>query len=140
MNLFTEYLPEEIDYLLSLVDFKNDIDIPIFKNMSDREINILCRYIKKEKIPPKKFIDNYDLIWIEEGILVEVENKKVIKKYYKNSLIGIEKILGLKYHDKILITYTECELYFFDIKRKHNYYTSKFYKNLAHYLFEHLVN
>ena len=133
MNLFIEYSKEEVEYLLSLLNKNYIFNIPLFKGLLKNEIEKICKYISVENLPEKKIIENYDLIWIVDGYLVEVKNKKVIKKYYKNTLIGL-KSKFFKEEKKSLVTLKNSTLIFFDIKEIHNEFTSKFYKNLSIYL------
>lgn len=131
MNLFVEYTQEEIETLLSL--FKKDYaEVEIFKNMSNYEINELCSYIKKESFNSKKIIEDYDYIWVINGVVIEIDlkTKTNIKKYSSNELIGINKLLNKKINP--LIVYKESELILFKIK-EHTEFSSKFYKNLVKY-------
>lgn len=137
MNLFVEYTQEEIEVLLSL--FKKDYaEIEIFNQMSNYEINQLCIYIKKEKFPPKKLIENYDFIWIVEGGAIEIDKNdktKIYQKYKSRDLIGINKLFGKK--NNPVIIYKESDLIVFKIE-EHTEFSSKFYKNLVKYYYKKL--
>ena len=135
MNLFVEYSKEEVEYLLSLTNSNFSFNIPLFNGLMKSEIESICRYISLENLPDKKVIENYDLIWILDGCVIEVKNKVIIKKYYKDALIGFESRF-LNEDKKFLITIKKSKLIFFDIKDIHNESTSKFYKNL----FTHLIS
>jgi len=137
MNLFVKYTEEEIEFLLSM--FKKDYgEIELFENMTNYEVNKLCVYIRKEKFPPKKLIEEYDFIWIIEGTLVEFDyndRKKVLRKYSSKDLVGINTLFGEK--NNPLLVYKESELVLFKVK-EHNEFSSKFYKNLAKYCYKSL--
>ena len=139
MNLFVKYSKEEIEYLLSIVNNDFGFKNPLFKGLLKNEIEEICKYISIENLPDKKVIENYDLIYLINGCVVEVKNKKIIKKYYENSLIGI-KSRFLKEEKQSLITLQKSRLIFFDIKDIHNELTSKFYKNLSFYLLSNFSN
>ena len=129
MNLFVKYSDEEVDYLLSLVDNNKRLNNPLFKGILVKEIESICSYFSFEELPEKKVIEDYDLIFVLEGCVVEVEGKKILKKYFKNDIIGIESYF-FKNDKKSLITIKKSNLIFFKIKNIHNEITSKFYKNL----------
>lgn len=129
MNLFIEYSQEEVEYLLSLVDNSERLNNLLFKGMSIKEIESICAYFSFEELPEKKVIEDYDLIFIVEGCVVEIKDKKIVKKYLKNDIIGIESCF-FKREKKSLITIKKSKLIFFKIKNIHNEITSKFYKNL----------
>ena len=129
MNLFVEYTKEEIEYLLSLLDKNSKLNNPLFNGISKNEIYSICRYLSFEDLPEKKVIEDYDLIWIVDGCLVEVEGKKILRKFYKNTILGVESRF-FKEKKRSLITIKKSKLIFFDIKNIHNEITSKFYKNL----------
>ena len=133
MNLFVNYSKEEVEYILSLTDKNHNLKIPLFKGLLKNEIDNLCKYISIEHLNAKKVVDDYDYIWIIDGCLVEIENKKIIKKFYKNTLIGIKHKL-FKEKIKPLVTLKESKLILFDIKDVHNEFSSIFYKNLSIYL------
>jgi len=137
MNLFVEYTQEEIETLLSL--FKKDYKkIEIFKGMTNFEIDKLCVYIKKEKLPPKKLIENYDYIWVISGNLIEVSStdiKKIKNKYGPKTLIGLNKLF--QKNNNPLIVVNMSELLFFKVK-EHTEFSSKFYKNLLKYTYKKL--
>ena len=137
MNLFVKYTEEEVEFLLSL--FKKDYgEIEIFENMTNYEVNKLCEYIRKEKFPSKKLIEEYDFIWIIEGTLVEFDyndRKKVLRKYSSKDLAGINTLFGEK--NNPLLVYKESELVLFKVK-EHTEFSSKFYKNLAKHCYKSL--
>ena len=133
MNLFVEYSKDEVEYLLSLVNEDYEFNIPLFRGLLKSEVEDICKYISIEFLPERHIIKKYDLIWILDGVLVEIENKVVVKKFYKNTLIGFNKRF-LKGKNKSLITLKKSKVIFFDIKDIHNELTSKFYKNLTFYL------
>ena len=132
MNLFVEYSKDEVEYLLSLVDEDYEFNIPLFKGLLKSEVEEICKYISIEVLPEKKVIEKFDLIWVLDGVLVELENRVVRRKFYKDTLIGFKNKF-LKENKKTLITLKKSKLIFFDIKEIHNELTSKFYKNLTLY-------
>jgi len=136
MNLFVEYTKEEVEILLSLFK-KNYKEVEVFEGMTNFEIENLCVYIKKEKLPPKKLVENYDYIWIISGNLVEIDPKtnKIEKKYNSNELVGINTLF--KKENNPLVSVKKSELVFFKIN-EHTEYSSKFYKNLAKYFYKKL--
>jgi len=135
MNLFIEYTKQETELLLSL--FRKDYEnIEIFDGMSNYEINNLCKYIKKEILPPKKIIEKYDFIWILRGKLIEIDAEnltKIYEKYTEGDFIGLDSLCNKEKNP--LVVYSESEVIFFKIN-EHSELSSKFYKNLTKYLYK----